>query len=261
MKPRILVVEDDPQTRITLTRQLEYAGYYVTHVSDGEAALNLLEKERFDVVLTDMVMGEATGLEVLHAARLQSYRPQVILLTGHGTLETSLSAFRAGAFDYLLKPCEPEDLLVCIANAVQRSNAEQQLREVTSLLTGQSPSDEYGGGQLVSHAEMPQTNKQGTPPYHIGTLTIGKTRYEVLFNGSPVRLTPIEYTLLSYMAERKGKVCGFSEIIKHTHGFDSTDIEAQQLLKPHIHNLRQKLSPDYLVSYRGKGYALIEPDE
>jgi DNA-binding response OmpR family regulator len=76
-----------------------------------------------------------------------------------------------------------------------------------------------------------------------------------------VRLTPIEYTLLSYLTERCGKVCSFQEIIQQTHGFEATDAEAQQLLKPHIHNLRQKLEADYVVSYRGRGYALINPEE
>lgn len=258
MKSHILVVEDDQQTRITLARQLEYAGYRVTAAADGETAIDLMENETFDLVLTDIVMEGISGIEVLLTARMQSYTPQVILLTGHGTMETALAAFRKGAYDYLLKPCEPEDLLSCVSQALKRRDAEHQLKLAAAILTGQStdhaptPDHAHGSGLNQNHAV------QAT--IHIGHLSIGSTRHDVKFRGHAVRLTPIEYTLLSYLAERSGAVCSFSDIVNYTHGFDVSDAEAQQLLKPHIHNLRAKLAPDYLVSHRGVGYTLINPE-
>lgn len=259
MKPHILVVEDDQQTRITLARQLEYAGYRVTAAADGETAIDLVESETFDLVLTDIVMDDVSGIEVLHTARLQSYTPQVILLTGHGTMETALAAFRKGAYDYLLKPCEPEDLLHCVSQALKRRDAERQLQQAAAILTGHSMEH----AQIPEHAPSSGSSHTHASPanIHIGQLAIGSTRHDVWFRGQSVRLTPIEYTLLSYLVERSGNVCGFSEIVQYTHGFDVSDAEAQQLLKPHIHNLRAKLDPDYLVSHRGVGYTLINPEK
>lgn len=250
MPAHILVVEDDDQTRVTLAYQLAYAGYRVTQAADGEAAIALLEAGRFDVVLSDIIMEGQTGLEVLCAARGQAIPPQVILLTGHGTLDTSLAAFRAGAFDYLLKPCEPEDLLACVARAVERHTAEDQLQTITRLLTGRAPT-----------VRQPTQSDPAKRVLQVGALRVGATRHEVTFAGAAVHLTPIEYALLRFLAEEPGKVRRFREVVLHTHGVTADDMEAQQLLKPHIHNLRRKLSPDYFTSQRGVGYLLAVPGQ
>lgn len=282
MKPAILIVEDDTTTRVMLSRWLEHSGYHVTEAPDGETAFDLLEKGAFDVIVTDIVLGTIDGIEVLYTARLQPYQPEVILLTGYGSLDTCIAAVRAGAYDYLQKPCDEEELLRRIEGALQRRKTEQQRRMVEQRLieTATLVSDIYQQSSSESHQRVPLASssprtEEPTPyaettnyatgyshplPYHIGELSIGKTRHDVIFKGQPIRLTPIEYTLLCYLAAKKGLVCRFSEMVYKTHGLNTTDADAQPLLKPHIHNLRKKLDSSYFINDRGIGYRLVNPD-
>lgn len=256
MKPHVLLVEDDRMARLTLARRLQHAGYRVTQAPDGETALDLLEHEPFEVVLTDMVLGDVSGIDVLRAAKHRPNNPAVILLTGHGSLDTSLSAFRSGVYDYLLKPCPPDELLACIDRAFQRYTAEQQLREAAMVIYG------HAGGKPHTSTEPAPTSLPASAARSIcvGELAIGNSRREVFFQGHSVPLTPTEYALLRYLAETPGQSRKYSDIVSHTHGgCEMNDTEAQGLVKPHIHNLRKKLSADYLRNDRGTGYMLVDP--
>lgn len=278
MKAHILLVEDDLRMRRALDSWLKRAGYQVTQVANGETAVELLEAETFEVVVTDMVMGDVDGIEVLHTARLQPYRPQVILLTGHGTLETAISAFRQGAFDYLLKPCDDDDLLTTIERALQQHYSEHQLIDAAttlfpsmpSLHTNKPPSPDTSTPDpklpLVGQPASPSASQPPTQPapilsqtITIGLLSLGPTRHEVVFRGKPVRLTPIEYAIIQYLAQTPGQVCRCKDIVRHSHGLTTDEPDAQALIRPHIYNLRRKLTADYLVTDRGSGYILAAP--
>jgi DNA-binding response OmpR family regulator len=151
MKTPILLVEDDAKLRRTLAAWISHAGYEVAQAPDGESAIRMLMIESFAVVVSDIVMGGIDGLSVLQAAGRLRQPPAVILLTGQGTLETAMAALRAGAFDYLLKPCNGDELLARIAAAAAHVDAERQLRSALELLTNSTfgapaPGDVIGGG-------------------------------------------------------------------------------------------------------------------
>jgi DNA-binding response OmpR family regulator len=260
MKPHVLVVEDDYDTRITLAYRLQYAGYRVTHAPDGETAVDLLETDSFDVVLTDIVMGDVNGIEVLHTARLQPYHPAVIILTGHGSLETAIAAVREGAYDYLLKPCEPEKLLNCIAGAIERHHAEQQLSQATTTLF--SPRSGHSSRDHTDYQPHLSAHHHGhVGILHVGSLTIGHSRRDVFLGDMPIHVTPIEHSILRCLAETQGNVRGYSDIIRSTHHLDVEDNEAQIMLKTHIRNLRRKLGSNVIETERGIGYKLLPPEE
>lgn len=275
MKPHILLVEDDLDTGRILQTRLEFAGYRVTQAHNGETAIDMLENDRFEVVLTDIVLGAVDGIEVLHTARLQSYRPEVIILTGYRTLDTSIAAIRAGACDYLLKPCDDEELLKCVNEAVerhqeaiQREHTDQQLKDAAALIMnicGTLEEDQrFFSGYLLNHAvDSSEASSLSSPSQvlQVGDLLIGDTRHKVSFRGAPLRLTPIEYTMLHYLAEQPGVVHSCQDIVSHTHGFSTSEADAQGLVKPHIHNLRKKLGATYLVNDRGSGYKLVCPQQ
>ncbi len=125
MNTYLLLVDDDPQTRTLFGRFLENHGYTVTTTADGDEAIGLLDSYAFDLVVTDMQLGSATsGLEVLRAARNQERAPAVIVITGDHALETAIVALRNGAHDYLLKPCQPDELLERLQAAEERRSAE-----------------------------------------------------------------------------------------------------------------------------------------
>lgn len=255
MKPQahILLVEDDDTARITLELGLRQANYRVTSAANGNTAIDLLEQDQFTVVVTDLVLGDVTGIEVLHTARTQPYRPKVIVLTGHGTLETSLAAFRNGAFDYLLKPFEPHELLARVSNAVLQYNEDSQLRSAVQTLYRQ-----FGDSAIENDSSF-AAMRALDQPIQIGDLIIGTSRRDVVLRGVPVMLTPIEYTLLRFLAIRPNITRSYVEIVKMTHQVETDESEAQLLIRPHMHNLRKKIEGDYLVTDRGVGYQLIDP--
>jgi len=128
--PRVLVVDNDTEMLTLLARHLEAEGMKVVTCGGGKEAIRLLEDQEFDVILTDLVMDEVGGLDVL--AAVQRFRPttRVILMTAFGSLETAIDAIRQGAYDYLTKPFK----LAEVTLAVQRAVDDQRLRRENQRL-------------------------------------------------------------------------------------------------------------------------------
>lgn len=124
LTPQVLLVDHDPKIRLLFGETFEYAGCAVTTAIDGQIALHLLASDAFDVVVTDIYTGYVDGIQILKAAREQERPPAVIIMTSAQTLETVVEALRAGACDYVLKPCDPHDILERVKVAIQRRSAD-----------------------------------------------------------------------------------------------------------------------------------------
>lgn len=267
MTIHILVVDDDTKLCYALTSWLEHAGYQVFHAHDGKTAVDLLHTYPFNIVVSDIVLGgDMTGIQILQIAKQQPTKPEVIMLTGHASLETSIQALREQAFDYLTKPCPPQVLLKAIDGALQKYHKETQIRQAAQAMItamyGQTALENVATGFELSspsyglglvHQQAYQNILQ------VGELSIGNTRHEVTFQGQPVHVTPTEYALLRYLAERVGQTCLCQEIVQYTHGLDTNDHDAQTVLRSHIRNIRKKIDSSYLVNDRGMGYSLVDP--
>jgi DNA-binding response OmpR family regulator len=274
MAPSILLVEDDDTARVLLSNVLTRAGYHVTEASDGETAIQFLTRAPsgtvpgfpYDVVLTDIRMRGQDGIAVMNVARQQSPPPSVILLTGYGSVETAVAALRANAYDYMLKPCDTGDLLRRVAGAVQQRLIELQRADRQDLLTRcldhfehQSPPVPTESSGVSSGSPFQRDTLDRF--IQAGSLCLDLFRYTATFDGRPLHVTPIEYALLNSLAEKPGEVLSYEEIVYRTHGSRVTRNEALTLLRAHIHNLRRKLDPDYIVNVRGLGYMLSVPQE
>ncbi len=115
-KGRILVVDDEQSLRIILSQVLTEEGYEVTVAQNGEEGLELFQQDPFPVVFTDIVMGNMNGLELLQAIKQISSETQVVIITSHASLDTSITALRAGAYDYLVKPFDDLDMISNVAD-------------------------------------------------------------------------------------------------------------------------------------------------
>lgn len=306
MVNHILIVEDDTDMCNVIAFFLREEGYQVTQANTGEAAIALLANApgsdiTYDVVLTDIIMGDVDGIEVMNVARGQAYQPEVILLTGHGSLETAISAVRSDAFDYLLKPCDLDELHVCIVNAIRHRTEKQRQfheaetgRRVAQLVghlygwngeTAESPpvapsknlpdpsppvqaiSPEANGHSLRTEQasvqeEHPMPPKEPPDRYQqVGLLRIDTYRREVAFNGEAIHVTPTEYGILAYLATMAGRVASFRDIARHVRNYEVDDAEARDLMRGPIRNLRRKFDRRYIVSVRGVGFMLVDPDE
>ena len=109
-KNEILLVDDDPLVLESIGIVLENKGYEVKTAENGEKALKRIAKEHFDLVLSDLVMDKVDGITVLKYAKGKHPDLKVILLTAYGSLTSTIDALRLGADDFLLKPCEPEEI-------------------------------------------------------------------------------------------------------------------------------------------------------
>jgi two-component system, NtrC family, response regulator AtoC len=139
--PSVLLVDDDDAFRGALSRQMERLGYRVTSAGSGGDAVLALADAAPDVVLLDLRLPDVDGMQVLKRVRERTPNTDVIMLTGHGTIDGAIEAIRAGAFDYVAKPCPLEELEVRIQRALER----QSLRRRASLLErGLTPPDVGG---------------------------------------------------------------------------------------------------------------------
>ncbi len=266
----ILLVEDDPSVRQSFAYLLKYANYQVCEVADGQTAVERLKTEAFDVVIADIILvgtdgrSALNGIEVMKIARQQPYRPEVIIVTGHGSLDTAIRALHAGAIDYLLKPCNAEQLRAAVERALHRARKQQRVRAAAEALATVLENDEVRS--YAAQRSAPQRYLPGPPrefpaeTISLGKLSIGPTRREVTFDDKVVHLTNIEYLVLRFLAHYAGQVCTSSDIVRFVHGAETADTEARALIKPHIHNLRKKLPASLFMTERGIGYRLLVPD-
>jgi len=126
--PEILLVDDDESVLVTMQAVLEMDGYKVTPVSKGSAALAELGAREFDLVLTDLRLDDLDGITILEELRRRSPETVAILLTGYASLESAVKALRQGAYDYLFKPCDVEELRATVARGIERRRLTQALR-------------------------------------------------------------------------------------------------------------------------------------
>jgi CheY-like chemotaxis protein len=117
---RVLIAEDDRVLRMMTAKLLEVSGYAVSCCVDGLEAIELIEKQSFDLILTDLIMPGASGIEVLKAARRYQARAMVVMITGSPSPQSLLEAKRQGAYAYLGKPFNIKHLLSILRNAVEQ---------------------------------------------------------------------------------------------------------------------------------------------
>ena len=143
----LLIVDDEKNIRRTFTLALEAMGHDASAASTGAAALQELRRESFDAVLLDLSLSQESGLDVLNEMLKISPRAAVILVTAFASIETAVEAMRRGAFDYLPKPCTPEQLRQVLARVEKTRRLENKVAEFESRAAS-----EYGDPDLSSSA-------------------------------------------------------------------------------------------------------------
>ena len=144
MNPVILVVDDDTSLRRVLEYNLTAAGYRVVAASSGEEGLSLFLQSRPSLVITDMKMPGMTGLQLLASVKERSPETLVILITAFGSVDMAVEAMKAGAYDYITKPFNRDELLLTVAKALQFTGLADENRRLKSELA-----DRTGGRALV----------------------------------------------------------------------------------------------------------------
>jgi DNA-binding response OmpR family regulator len=232
-----LVVDDEAGIRFFLAETLRKAGHTVEVASSGEEALEQLRGISFDLVVLDLKLGgRIDGLRVLEAVRWRWPETIVIILTGHGSLDSAMAAIREGVDGYLLKPIEPKDLRRAIQEALDR---RQNLT------------------RSKVHAE-------GEQPLHRGPFFIDPSKHVATLGGQPLDLTTREFRLLAHLIQNANRVVEPKELVWAVQAYECDSLyEARNIIKWYVHRLRRKVEPDpsnprYIVNVRGVGYRFGE---
>ena len=175
---RILVVDDDKAFRVATRTLLGDEGYQVSLATNGEEALKFLETDQFDLLLTDMVMGTMTGVDLLK--KVKPHHPEIpmIMVTGFGSISTAVDAMYHGATDYLTKPCNNSELLLKIRRALDSQQKDRELRRLREELRST-----YSFGNIVTRSE-----KMKEPIRQVRQ--VADTDVTVLIQGENVPVTP-----------------------------------------------------------------------
>lgn len=133
--PKILIIDDERGIRSTLKEILEYENYTVDEAVDGENGLDLLAKNKYDVVLCDIKMPKIDGMEVLDRAHESNPDVPFIMISAHGTIDTAVEATKKGAYDFLVKPPDLNRLLVSVRNALDKSNLVTETKKLKKKIS------------------------------------------------------------------------------------------------------------------------------
>lgn len=130
----ILIIEDDPLVLKGFEIALKGEGYHVTSIRNGKDALKAIEKDKFQLILTDLMLGEIDGIKVLRKAKKISPKTLVVIITGYESMGSAIKALREGAYDYLMKPCRDIDLKMTVKRGVERWRLEEELIKAERLM-------------------------------------------------------------------------------------------------------------------------------
>jgi two-component system, NtrC family, response regulator HydG len=190
--PRIVLVEDDPEGRSAMTRILQSVGYDVSETDNGQAALDYIAANDVDILVTDMRMPVIDGVELLKRAKAVNQDIEVILVTGHGTVEIAVDAIREGAYDFITKPIKKAQLLRVVEKAAEKQYLSRENRELRSHLMEHKKRLVYASSQMRDIARMVEQVGPSTATILItGESGTGKEVVaDAIHSASPRRLKP-----------------------------------------------------------------------
>jgi two-component system KDP operon response regulator KdpE len=255
----LLLVDDELIVRRLLGDALARAGYHVEVASSDTEALDRLGRPGIDMLLVDLRLGDADGVQVMQAARRLWPRLPIIMLTANGSLSSAIAAVRCGVADYLLKPIDLETLRERVAAILDEYVQLQTRTEQLTLMYSQLQSILQGEGWLPkTHADM-AAQPAGVRVYRSGPLALDVQYHTVLLHQQPVEVTPSEFAILVELLRNPGAVVPCLRLTEAIQTAVDDEEAARQLIRPHIVRLRRKLErdpqqPSYLLSVRGLGY-------
>lgn len=227
---KVLVVDDEPSLQTLLTYNLKKSGFDVILAEDGQQAFDILHEQKIDIVLLDIMLPEKSGVDVTRELRAEKNQIPIIMLTALDDEIDKVVGLEIGADDYVTKPFSPREVIARVHAVLRRFSQKTQAPKEESVKHNQS----------------------------YGRLTIDFNKMVVQFDDEIVKLTPKEYELLAYMAEREGRVLSRETILDGVWGYEFSGPDTR-MVDMHLSHLRDKIEldpkhPVYLKTVRGFGY-------
>jgi two-component system alkaline phosphatase synthesis response regulator PhoP len=224
VSPRVLLVEDEPGLRLTLSDRLVSDGYAVDTASDGDTGLNQASSGSYDLIVLDVMLPRMNGFDVCRELRRRGLTTPILMLTARGQVVDRVVGLKLGADDYLTKPFETIELMARLEALLRRSQS------------GAQP-----GGDV----------------YRFGDVVVDFRRAEETRAGQPVELSAREYKLLRHFVEHRGATLTRDELLSEVWGYD--EMPLTRTVDVHVAGLRQKIeanpkNPEYVLTIHGLGY-------
>lgn len=258
----ILIIDDEASLRQTLARVLQRAGHEVTTAESGEMALSLITKTSFDIVYMDLRMPGMHGLDALKRIHASTPDLPVILFTAQPDVNSAVEALRLGATDYLLKPLQPQVLIERTQTILSQREKERRRREIQAqILALQSELKSLDGDEETPAA--PDLSGTATDRFvSRGTVKLDLHARRVTVGERVVSLPPTAFDYLLVLARHAPNVVDYQTIVTEAQGYQADAREAQELVKWHIHHIRQAIEPDpqnpvFIINVRGSGYRFV----
>lgn len=225
----VLVCDDDREIVEAIEIYLSQEGYKVLKAYDGEEALKVLDREKVDLLIIDVMMPKLDGIRATLKIREKKNMP-IIILSAKSEDADKILGLNVGADDYMTKPFNPLELT---------ARVKSQLRRYTQL------------GSTI--------DKSNQAVYAVGGLSIDDEQKEVTVDGEPVRLTPIEYNILLLLVKNQGKIFSIDQIYESIWNEDAIGVD--NTVAVHIRHIREKIEinpkePRYLKVVWGVGYKI-----
>jgi two-component system alkaline phosphatase synthesis response regulator PhoP len=222
--PRVLLVEDEPGLRLTLTDRLRAEGYLVDTAADGEGAIACAAGGAYDLIVLDVMLPRMNGFDVCRTLRHRGIATPVLMLTARGQVADKVVGLKLGADDYLTKPFETIELMARLEALLRR---------------------------------RPQGPRPGGETYRFGSIVVDFRRAEVTRDGRAVELSAREFKLLKHFIEHRGDTLTRDALLADVWGYDETPLT--RTVDVHVAGLRQKLeanprSPAFILTVHGLGY-------
>jgi DNA-binding response OmpR family regulator len=254
---KILIIDDDADLLQLASLIFKKAGAQVITANDGLDGISKFFTHHPDLVILDVMMPDSNGFDVCQRIRQVSDDP-LIMLTSLNREEDMLKGLAAGADDFLSKPFNPEILLARAKTVLRRS----QRSNGHNGQNGSNGSNGHNGhnennGYYRSNGHTGSTENSGSFSYNDGYLSIDIDRHEVLIHGKRIKLTPIEFRLLVYLARNGGKLLTFDRILANVWGSEYQG--SIDYVHVYISHLRRKIEENangsrYIMTVHGVGY-------
>ena len=268
---KILVVDDEEGVRFALEKTLTRDGHQVVAVESGEAALEQIATQKFDLALIDLNLIGIDGMAVLTALRQRSPDTTAIMLTAYASLETAVAALRQGAHDYLFKPCKTVELRESVRTGLLKRQREMRQRELLTQLEhllgqyrpDQPPAAAPDPAAPAPVAAEPAAGEQARFRQQ-GNLIVDLMRHVITLDGQLLELSTTEFDLLAYLVSESPRVVSASELVREVRGYESEAWEARDIVRQHVHRIRHKAQgltgrADVIRTVRGVGYTIGQP--
>ena len=259
----MLVVDDELHLRLSLAEILRRRGYQVEEAGSGDEALNLVQSAPFDLMLLDMVMPGMSGVEVMRRARQLQPELLIIVLTAHASVENAIAAVKADVADYMLKPCNIDDLVVTVSRTLQeqaRQMRRQRLLNMVSEAMDVLRETPASAGPGVGPPPSPTPSGQ---MMRVGPLTLDRHRRLAIVEGDSkhtAELTEGEASVLVTLMQHPNQVLSCTQLAETALGYEGMDRwTVEGVIRSCVFRLRQKIeaapdTPRLICTVRGRGY-------